>query len=87
MAGSPLGIFVGLSLDELQALKTSAISRVTSGETTSLSGAGKSKGKQWSMPAADVLKEVNYAIGLLTGDSTIRQTHFNVSGQCADYNR
>lgn len=78
--GSPLGIFTDLSIEELQALKASAISRMVSGETTSLSGAGKSKGKQWSMSAADVLKEVNFAIAQLSG-GVIRKTHFDASGQ------
>jgi hypothetical protein len=78
---SPTGIFVGLSSDELAAIKTSAITRITSGETTGLSGAGKSKQKAWSMSAEEALREANFAIGLLNGTSPIRQTHFNASGQ------
>ncbi|MFA7301985.1 MAG: hypothetical protein WC069_06765 [Candidatus Shapirobacteria bacterium] len=80
MPGSPIGIFNDLSLTELAALKASAISRITSGETISLSGAGKSKGKQWSMKADEVLREVNFSIAQLAGGA-IRKTHFDASGQ------
>lgn len=78
---SPYGIFVSLSLEELQTLKASVLARAASGDTIQLSGAGKSKGKSYSLSVLDALKELNFAIGLLTGQSRPSQTHFDVAGQ------
>ena len=77
---SPTGAFVGLSTEELAALKASALSRIQSGETTSLSGAGKSKGKAWSMSAADVLKEIRFAEAMARGGVN-NTSHFDASQQ------
>lgn len=58
---SPSGIFVGLSQTELDALRASAISGITSGRRTSLSGGQKSGSKEWQMIPQQVLLEVIYA--------------------------
>lgn len=77
---SPSGIFIGLTLVELAEIKASASARITNGETTSLSGAGKSKGKAWSMSARDVLKEVQFAEAMANGGVN-NTSHFDASGQ------
>jgi|TARA_R110000868_G_scaffold6369_5_gene36278 hypothetical protein len=79
---SPSGVFVGLTLVELAEIKAGALDRVANGETTSLSGAGKSKGKSWSMTARDVLKEVQFAIDQSSGGA-LNISHFDASGQFA----
>lgn len=58
---SPTGIFVGLTQTELTTLRTDALSQISSGRRTSLSGGGKSGSKEWSMSAQDILREVVYA--------------------------
>lgn len=58
---APSGIFTGLTQAELDALRTSALSQISSGRRTSISGGGKSGAKEWSMDAQDVLREVIYA--------------------------
>lgn len=79
---SPSGIFAGLSLDELNAIKASLIDRITNGDRTSLSGAAKSSGFSFAMPPQDALVEVNFSIGILTRKPGVRATQFNNSGQC-----
>lgn len=58
---SPTGIFTGLTQTELDTLRTDALSQISSGRRTSLSGGGKSGSKEWSMSAQDILREVVYA--------------------------
>ena len=82
---SPSGIFLSLTIDELLALRASAILRVTQGDRTSLSGASKSSGKNFSMSAQDELIEINYAIQRLQNSQPPRSTHFNASGQSICY--
>lgn len=58
---SPLGLFTGLTQSELNELRASALSRITSGERTAMSGGQKSGSKAWQMSPQEVLAEVNYA--------------------------
>lgn len=58
---APDGTFVGLTQAELDELRASALSQISSGRRTSLSGGGKSGSKEWSMDASDILREVIYA--------------------------
>lgn len=57
----PSGIFTGLTQSELDAIRATALSQITSGRRTSISGGGKSGSKEWSMDVRDVLREVIYA--------------------------
>ncbi len=57
----PAGIFVSLSQAELDQLRADALSQISSGRRTSISGGGKSGSKEWSMSAEQILKEVIYA--------------------------
>lgn len=59
--GSPTGIFTDLTAQELSDLRSNALTRIASGDRTSLSGGGKSGTKSYSMSARDVLMEVKYA--------------------------
>ncbi len=58
---SPSGIFLGLSQTELDALRASALSGITNGRRTSMSGGQKSGSKEWQMMPQQVLLEVIYA--------------------------
>lgn len=58
---SPSGIFVGLSAPELAEIKASAISGITNGRRTSISGGAKSGSKEWQMKPQEILMEVKYA--------------------------
>lgn len=60
MPYSPLGIFVGLSQSELDALRSAAISAFTNGQRISISGGQKSGTKRWQDPK-ETLAEVVYA--------------------------
>lgn len=57
----PSGIFLGLTQAELDSIRETALSQITSGRRTSISGGGKSGSKEWSLDVRDVLREVIYA--------------------------
>lgn len=78
---SPSGAYIGLTLEELQAIRAKLISRIADGDRTGLSGAAKSSSKSFAVNPLDALVEVNFAIGLLTGQTPTRSTHFDASGQ------
>lgn len=78
---SPSGAYIGLSISELEAIRAKLISRIADGDRTGLSGAAKSSSKNFAVNPLDALVEVNYAIGLLTGQGPARTTHFNASEQ------
>lgn len=62
------GLFIYLTLAEVQAIKSRAVALLTEGKTImSAAGEGKSSSKQFTMPIADVLEECNYAIEQLGG--------------------
>lgn len=77
----PSGIFVGLTLEELEAQKAIALNRIAYGDRVAMAGAGKSSTKNFSMSAQQHLLEVNYAIGKLSGTNPPRSTHFDASKQ------
>lgn len=74
---APKGIFVGDSMEELQAELVLAKERARSGDRTALSGAGKSSSRSFSLSAEDYLREVRYALGLLQGTGLARRTVFD----------
>ena len=60
------GIFIGLSEDELLAIKAKAIKSITDGViTTSFSDSGTSIGKQVAMQPKEMLDESMFALSLL----------------------
>ena len=60
------GIFIGLSEDELLAIKAKAIKSITDGViTTSYSDSGTSIGKQVVMSAKEMLDESMFALSIL----------------------
>lgn len=69
---SPQGIFIGLTLEELQAERLIALDRARYGDRTALSGAAKSSSRNFSLSAAEALREINFAISQLTGGSPAR---------------
>lgn len=80
---SPAGIFIGLSLDELQAEKEIALDRIRYGDRTGMGGAGKSSSRSFSLDARSHLREVNFALLKLTGTARPSRTYFDASGQDA----
>lgn len=58
---SPSGIFTQLTDAELAAMRASALTAITSGRRTSLSGGAKSGSKEWQMTPQEILAEVKYA--------------------------
>jgi len=71
---SPTRIFKGLSLEELNALKATALARITSGDFTSLSGGGHSSSKAFAMSPQDILDEVQTELGVLSGKPRVTHT-------------
>ena len=74
---SPNGIYVGLDRAELDELRAIAIERTKNGDRVSLSGAAKSSGKNYSLSAADMLREVQFALDRLLGTGLPTQTYFD----------
>lgn len=75
------GIFIGLTLAQVQAIQTSAVAQLTDGKTKmSWSIDGISAGYAFPMPIADVLAECAYAINYLSGTSKPRRTVSDFSG-------
>lgn len=79
---SPNGIFVGLSLDELQAELAIARERVRFGDRVALSGAGKSSSRNFSLSAQAHAQEAQYAIAQLTG-TAVSRTYFDARNRCS----
>jgi len=60
------GLFIGLTEDELLAIRAKAVSAITAGlNVVSYSDSGSSVSKQWALPPKDMLAEANYALYLL----------------------
>ena len=71
---SPQRIFKGLTLEQLNELKTTALSRITNGDFTALSGNGHSSSKQYAMSPQEILDEVNTEIDVLSGNPRVTRT-------------
>ena len=65
---SPKRLFKNFTTAQLNAVLASAVTRATSGEFTSLSGAQKSSSKAW-MDLQAMLVEINFEIDLRNGVS------------------
>ena len=60
------GLFIGLTEDELLAIRAKAVSAIIQGlNIVSYSDSGSSVSKQWAIPPKDMLAEANYALYLL----------------------
>lgn len=60
------GIFIGLTEDQLLAIRDKAVSAITQGlNMTSYSDSGSSASKQWAMQPKEMLAEAQYALGIL----------------------
>ena len=60
------GIFIGLTEDELLAIKAKAVTMITEGKTLmSYSDSGSSATKQFSMPPKEMLSEAMFALSQL----------------------
>ena len=60
------GIFIGLTEDELLAIKAKAVTLITEGKTLmSYSDSGSSATKQFSMPPKEMLSEAMFALSAL----------------------
>ena len=60
------GLFIGLTEDELLAIRAKAVSAIPAGlNVVSYSDSGSSVSKQWALPPKDMLAEANYALYLL----------------------
>mgnify|MGYP003333571821 CR=1 FL=1 len=60
------GIFIGLTEDELLAIKAKAVALITEGKTTmSYSDSGSSASKQFAMPPKEMLSEAMFALSRL----------------------
>ena len=70
---SPTRIFKGLTVEQLNELKTKALARIANGDFTSLSGGAKSSTRKFEMSPQDILDEVQTELGVLYG--TPRVTH------------
>ena len=79
------GIFIGLTEDQLLAIRDKAVSAITQGLVmTSYSDSGSSASKQWAMPPKEMLSEAQYALGILDPEqypgsvrSTVLKTNWN----------
>lgn len=60
--GSPTGVFTLLTPEELATMRASALSAISGGRRTSLSGGQKSGSKDWPTDPFDILAEVKYAM-------------------------
>ena len=68
------GLFIGLSEDELLAIKAKALKLITDGvTTTSYSDSGTSIGKQITMSAKEMLDESMFALSILDPDTYGKQ--------------
>lgn len=76
---SPQGIYLGLSIDELNTIMAEARARITNGDRIGLSGAAKSSTKNFSMSAADQIREAQYALNQLTWQGLPMRTYFNAA--------
>jgi hypothetical protein len=57
------GLFIGLTEDELLAIKAKAVAAITQGlNVVSYSDSGSSVSKQWALPPKEMLHEVGYAL-------------------------
>lgn len=57
------GIFIGLTEDELLAIRAKAVSAITTGlNLVSYSDSGSSASKQWAMPPKEMLSEASFAL-------------------------
>ena len=60
------GIFIGLTEDQLLAIRDKAVTAITQGlNMTSYSDSGSSASKAWAMPPKEMLSEAQYALGIL----------------------
>ncbi|HWL53858.1 MAG TPA: hypothetical protein VNQ90_15570 [Chthoniobacteraceae bacterium] len=76
----PKGIFVGLTGDQINAIREKAVLLIMEGKTTmSGSVAGQSFSKQLALPLDQILLECNYASELLSNRPRPRRvlTNFN----------
>lgn len=79
------GIFIGLTEDQLLAIRDKAVAAITQGlNMTSYSDSGSSASKQWAMPPKEMLAEAQYALGVQFPDdypgsvrSTVVKTNWN----------
>ena len=69
----PVGIFIGLSQPDLDALRANALARV-GGQVISVSEAGQSYAQSSGMDPKEVLREVQYAEKVNSGRPIIRTT-------------
>lgn len=63
---SPAGIFVGLPIDRLNAIRQISLERAVTGSVVSIGGGAKNQGKQFDLTASQALIEVNFAIQTAT---------------------
>ncbi len=81
MSELPEGLFVGLTREEIQAMRATAVKLITEGKTLmSTSNAGVSFSKQFSLPPDKVLRECTYALKMMSG-GIIRQVRPDFSGR------
>ena len=60
------GIFIGLTEDQLLAIRSKAVEAITQGlNMTSYSDSGSSASKTWAMQPKEMLSEAQYALGIL----------------------
>lgn len=83
MPGSPRGIYVGMPIADLQAIRAAALNRTLNGSFTNLGGAAKNSTREFQDPN-DMLQEANFALtkagvaGYAVGPNRVYQ---NFSGQ------
>lgn len=71
----PSGIFIGLTEDELLAIKSKALTLITEGKTVmSYSDSGSSVSKNFVMPPKEMLDESMYALSNLDPDTYGKRT-------------
>ena len=60
------GLLIGLTEDELLAIRAKAVAAITQGlNVVSYSDSGSSVSKQWALPPKDMLAEANYGLYML----------------------
>lgn len=82
---SPSGAFIGLTRDELETLKATALDRIANGAFTALSGGGKSSTQDYGLSPQAILLEVQYALNILNRTPRVSAVVYDVNQRGGRY--
>lgn len=79
---SPQGIFIGKTVEELDAIIAAATDRILYGDRVGISGGQKSSSFNFAISPQDVLFEANYAKALIVGPQRVSRVNNSVTFSC-----